>query len=94
MLEVTRNIVVQQHLPVVQQLEQLSPVVLSYYYHRTNLGEADTKKPSVLREGFEPTTCRLCVVDNAVEFKRLANLLSGSQIPIEILGGRVAERVL
>jgi len=51
MLGVTRNSVVQQHLRVVQELQLLSLVVLSYYYHEMNFGKRDTKKPSVLREG-------------------------------------------
>lgn len=51
MLGVTRNSVVQQHLRVVQELQLLSLVVLSYYYHETNFGKRGTKKPSVLREG-------------------------------------------
>jgi hypothetical protein len=53
MLGVTRNSVVQQHLRVVQELQLLSLVVLSYYYHEMNFGKRDTKKPSVLREGFD-----------------------------------------
>jgi hypothetical protein len=36
--------VVQQHLTVVQQLQQLSLVVLSYYYHREIFAEGGHKK--------------------------------------------------
>jgi hypothetical protein len=52
MLGVTHNSVVQrhlrvvqQHLRVVQELQLLSLVVLSYYYHEINFGKRDTKKP-------------------------------------------------
>jgi hypothetical protein len=58
MLGVTRNSVVQQHLRVVQELQLLSLVVLSYYYHEMNFGKRDKKKPSVLREGLAGITRR------------------------------------
>jgi hypothetical protein len=45
MLGVTRNSVVQQHLRVVQELQLLSLVVLSYYYHEMNFGKRSIKKP-------------------------------------------------
>jgi hypothetical protein len=44
MLRVTCNNVVQQHLTVVQQLQQLSLVVLSYYYHREIFAGGGHKK--------------------------------------------------
>ena len=51
MLGVTRNSVVQQHLRVVQELQLLSLVVLSYYYHEMNFGKRSIKKPTVLLVG-------------------------------------------
>jgi hypothetical protein len=54
MLGVTHNSVVQQHLRVVQELQLLSLVVLSYYYHRENFAGGRHKKALCFTRGLEP----------------------------------------
>lgn len=54
MLGVTRNSVVQQHLRVVQELQLLSLVVLSYYYHREIFAGGGHKKALCFTRGLEP----------------------------------------
>lgn len=96
MLRVTCNNVVQQHLTVVQQLQQLSLVVLSYYYHREIFAGGGHKKAHRFTGGLgQPTTCRLFGVFNyTMHFQYHANRNGGFNIAVKILMRCVAQCVL
>jgi hypothetical protein len=91
MLRVTCNNVVQQHLTVVQQLQQLSSTTITAKISR----EADTKKPTVLLVGLVNLQgCRLFGFSPSVQLQRGADFLGCFDIAPEFLVRCIAERVL